>query len=458
MKRFLLPLCLLLTPALIAQTPSGKDKKSQFAPLDATVLDPALFSKKLEDVMAIYHRDVSASDKAFQEKMREKMKENGIDMRDEDPSGMQWLSSLKDGLRAEPKTLDLLGQHVGEVLIRAGAPGLVGSVTVSIFNRGDDGDISPRKLQEEVEAWKTRINGALGTQAESRDQRGTVNTTGWMWRKDRTAWLLESSVSKGDEGLRAEFIRLRIASLDAPTGGSSQPARRSALTEHVKKTSEGDVYIDGVPMVDQGQKGYCAVASAERVVRYYGLDVDQHEMAQIANTSEMGTSMEEMEAALKSATGKLHVKTTKQFDLDQRQFNADVKAYNQEAKKVGENEIKIEQEGMMLNPLYFWQKANADVFRSVKIKQAGFERFTGKVEEYINQGIPVCWALQLGMFKEEGLPQTRGGHMRLILGYNKTTKDILYSDSWGKGHEMKRMPAADAWCMTMALYTMAPTK
>jgi hypothetical protein len=48
--------------------------------------------------------------------------------------------------------------------------------------------------------------------------------------------------------------------------------------------------------------------------------------------------------------------------------------------------------------------------------------------------------------------------MRLILGYNKTTKDILYSDSWGKGHEMKRMPAANAWCMTMALYTMAPTK
>lgn len=458
MKRFLLPLCLsILTPVLVAQTPSEKDAKSKFPPLDATVLDPALFTKKLEDVMAVYHKDVSASEKAFQEKIRERMKKDGVNIPESDPSGFQWLSSLKDGMRADPKLLDLMDKRVGEVIIRAGAPGMVGSVTVSLYNRGDDGEISPRKLQEEVEAWKGRISTAVGTQAEAREQRGTVNTTGWMWRKNRVAWLLESSVSKGDEGLRAEFIRLRIASLDAPSGGSSQPTRRSALTEHVKKTAEGDVYLDGVPMVDQGQKGYCAVASAERVVRYYGLDVDQHEMAQIANTSEMGTSMGEMEAALKSATGKLHVKTTKHFDLDERQFNADVKAYNQEAKKAGEIEMKVE-EGYVLNPMYFWQKAKPEIFREVKIKQAGFDRFTGKIEEYINQGIPVCWALQLGMFKEEGLPQSQGGHMRLILGYNKTTKDILYSDSWGKGHEMKRMPAANAWCMTMALYTMAPTK
>ncbi len=458
MKRLLCSLSFVfLAPALFAQSPTGKDSKSKFPPLDATVLDPALFTKKLEDIMAVYHKDVSASEKALQEKIRERMKKDGVDMPESDPSGFQWLSSLKDGMRADPKLLDLMDKRVGEVVIRAGAPGLVGSVTVSLYNRGDDGEISPRKLQEEVEAWKGRISTAVGTQAEAREQRGTVNTTGWMWRKNRVAWLLESSVSKGDEGLRAEFIRLRIASLDAPSGGGSQPTRRSALTEHVKKTAEGDVYLDGVPMVDQGQKGYCAVASAERVVRYYGLDVDQHEMAQIANTSEMGTSMGEMEAALKSATGKLHVKTTKHFDLDERQFNADVKAYNQEAKKAGEIEMKVE-EGYMLNPMYFWQKAKPEIFREVKIKQAGFDRFTGKIEEYINQGIPVCWALQLGMFKEEGLPQSRGGHMRLILGYNKTTKDILYSDSWGKGHEMKRMPAANAWCMTMALYTMAPTK
>lgn len=458
MKRLFLALFISAVGPATVHAEAEAPAKSKFPALDATVLDPALFSKKLEEVAALYHREVSASEKAFQNQVREKMKEQGVEMPDRDPSGMQWLSSLKDGLRAEPKVLELLGQPVGEVLIRAGAPGLIGSVTVSVYNRGDDGEISARTVQEKVDGWKTRISTALGSQAESRDQRGTVNTTGWMWRKGRTAWLLGSSVSKGDEGMRAEFIRLRIASLDAPASGGSQPARRSGLTDHVKKTSEGDVYIDGVPMVDQGQKGYCAVASAERVVRYYGLDVDQHEMAQIANTGEMGTSMQEMENALKSVTGKLHVRTTRQFDLDERQFTADVKSYNQEAKKAGEKEFEYERKVSIVNPMYFWQEVKPELFRDIKVKQTGFERFTGKIQEYVDQGIPLCWALQLGMFKEDGIPQTRGGHMRLILGYNKTTNDILYSDSWGKGHEMKRMPAANAWCMTMALYTMAPTK
>ena len=458
MKRILLPLYLVMASVMVSQAEPGRESKSKFPPLDATVLDPTLFSKKLEDVMAIYHREVPASEKALQAQIQAKMKENGIDIREDDPSGFQWLTSSKDGLRANPKTIDLMGQRVGEVIIRAGAPGVVGSVTISLYNRGDDGDLSARSLQQTVEEWKTRISAAFGSQAESRDQRGAVNLVGWTWRKDRIAWLLESSVSKGDEGQRAEFIRLRIGSLDAPTGGGGQPARRSGLTDHIKKTAEGDVYLDGVPMVDQGQKGYCAVASAERIVRYFGLDVDQHEMAQIANTGQMGTSMEEMEAALKSATGKLHVKTTKQFDLDQRQFIADVKSYNQEAKKLGEKEFNNERNVSIVNPLYFWQEVKPEVFRDLKIKQAGFGRFTTKIEDYIDQGIPLCWALQLGMFKEDGLPQSRGGHMRLIIGYNKTTKEILYTDSWGKGHEMKRMPAANAWCMTMALYTLAPTR
>ncbi|MEQ1748666.1 MAG: hypothetical protein ABL974_04550 [Prosthecobacter sp.] len=46
-------------------------------------------------------------------------------------------------------------------------------------------------------------------------------------------------------------------------------------------------------MVDQGPKGYCAVATAERVFTYYDIPVDQHEMAQEADTgSGGGTSPE----------------------------------------------------------------------------------------------------------------------------------------------------------------------
>lgn len=42
--------------------------------------------------------------------------------------------------------------------------------------------------------------------------------------------------------------------------------------------------------------------------------------------------------------------------------------------------------------------------------------FTGKIEEHIDQGIPVCWTLYMGKFKEKDTPQTWGGRMRPIIG------------------------------------------
>ena len=47
-------------------------------------------------------------------------------------------------------------------------------------------------------------------------------------------------------------------------------------------------------------------------------------------------------------------------------------------------------------------------------------------------------------------------HMRLVIGYNEQNAEILYSDSWGPGHELKRMPAADAWAITTGISTVEP--
>ena len=54
--------------------------------------------------------------------------------------------------------------------------------------------------------------------------------------------------------------------------------------DHVEHSAGGDVKLRDLPMVDQGDKGYCVVASVERVMRYYGAAVDQHELAQVANS------------------------------------------------------------------------------------------------------------------------------------------------------------------------------
>ena len=48
------------------------------------------------------------------------------------------------------------------------------------------------------------------------------------------------------------------------------------------------------------------------------------------------------------------------------------------------------------------------------------------------------------------------GHMRLIVGYNQKTHEILYSDSWGPNHALKRMPETQAWAMTKGLLVLKP--
>jgi len=46
--------------------------------------------------------------------------------------------------------------------------------------------------------------------------------------------------------------------------------------------------------------------------------------------------------------------------------------------------------------------------------------------------------------------------MRLIIGYNARSSEILYSDSWGAGHEIKRMSLRDAYAITTGLLSIEP--
>ena len=101
----------------------------------------------------------------------------------------------------------------------------------------------------------------------------------------------------------------------------------------------------------------------------------------------------------------------------------------------------------------------AEVLLDMKVngaQKSKFTRFLKDVHDQVNKGVPLFWGVTLGTFPERGIPQTRGGHMRLIIGYNDKKKEILYTDSWGAGHELKRMPADWAWTISHCLMYMKP--
>jgi len=79
--------------------------------------------------------------------------------------------------------------------------------------------------------------------------------------------------------------------------------------------------------------------------------------------------------------------------------------------------------------------------------------------DYTGKGIPLLWGLELGKYPEEPplKNQMSGGHMRLIIGWNQNTGQLIFTDSWGAGHEMKRMKISDAFRETHGLFAMQPT-
>jgi len=308
--------------------------------------------------------------------------------------------------------------------------GKLNGVTLSIYNRADSGNVSTEEFRRRFTTCQTQITNRLG----AKPFRQTANpaqgmlTEGWRWTSEKGMALLECNPEAAQGQM--EFIRLRIfprgarGGLAAAMSGNRAAALNiNALKQNVTRAADGDVYVKGVPMVDQGPKGYCVVASAQRLLEYFGIPCDQHQLAQIAETNaESGTDPSIMSEAL----GKIDYRFKTRF------------------KELIVGDVR----GMKYN-----------VARPTNPKPANRDEFVKLVSEYVDQGIPLFWGLALGLYQEEPqiVVQQGGYHMRLITGYNQKTGKLIFSDSWGAGHEMKRMSVDDAYNATTCVFVMQPT-
>lgn len=387
----------------------------------------------------------------------------------------KFLSANQRGLRS-PIRGRLFGVPTGEVLVKgAEKGGKIEGVTISIFNRGDDRAISIADINQRFATIGRVLSEKTKSEPRDRSQSKAVNLKSLMWTSGKSAYLLEMSSSRST----AEFLRLRVA----PVGKASKETKtvnRRRLSQNVVRETNGDVWIKNIPMVDQGRKGYCACATAARIYQYYGLETTQHEIAQIAQAGpQTGTLPSLMVSALKKVTTKMDSRVLTLYEYPKgiaetnvrsskylsgiKEVNSDVNKYQALAKKMGVGALTINGErggkvsrNTAISIFAARQMMKGDIFREVMVKKSNYSRFQSQIRKYIREGVPIAWSLQLGMFPEKGLPQARGGHMRLIIGYNERTKEVIYSDSWGAGHERKKMPMANAYCMSNLLLALPP--
>lgn len=383
------------------------------------------------------------------------------------PANFRWMEPGTSA-RAAPLNGTLFGRPVYEAVVRF-QNGQPHSFQGSYFNRGDsDRMLSEADFQALVRELTQTISARVRQQpmpGNNQSRRAGVRDDSLVWQLPTHRFELSFSFTppRREGGVsvpfRAEFIQLSVSKF-APGDIPAHMQTRVNVFEiraNVQRNDAGDVWIANVPMVDQGPKGYCAAATAERVMRYFGQDVDQHQIAQLANTTAQGgTSYDQFRTALEVIGRQYNFSFNRHIDWSFRDFQSGIDHYNRVARRHGRPEIHLPRAGVIDVGAIYSAMNPETLVESRLNRRADFNRFQERIQRYVNAGAPLIWGVTLGIIPEPGIPQNAGGHLRLIIGYNLETEEILFSDSWGRGHELKRMPIAHAWAITTALYSLEP--
>ena len=392
----------------------------------------------------------------------------------------RWTSDAKNAARYPaysnvPEKLTLFGKPVSEVIVHF-TGNRVSRIYISVYNRGDNAPISTNVFQQEM---KELYNGLKtlypGERPVYRKEKlaSDMYVHVMIWRGKRYSCIMKWSISgKTNRTKKPEYLQIEFEPFDP----SDDPVKRSYvrtdrteivvrkdLVSNVRRESNGNIYISNIPMVDQGQKGYCVAAVLERVLQYYNIPVNQHTIAQLCGTTaEGGTSTEYMVKALENVSGKFGIRIRDEYTLFPpkdaiRKLKKIVSSYNRQAKKEKKKEVRMVTRNRMVFLDETIRKMDPEIYAKVRLDDSEYRDFYRLVTKNIQEGVPVIWCVMLGFMPEEKLsPQSGGGHMRLIIGYNEKNQEILYTDTWGIGHELKSMPIQYAWPITTRLLILLP--
>jgi hypothetical protein len=394
--------------------------------------------------------------------------------------GFEWVSSTsQEASRSDKDNLKFFEYTLHESIVRF-KTGKLSEVMMLLYGRGDSYRRSDDHFHDSKEflgfitGVEQMLNEWMGTQGHDiyvAPSAVDLKKKSWFRFPIRADLSWSFTREKEIEGrrFRPEFVKLEITPYDGKTDIAQltkanfeklrpKIAKQSELKDRVTRDPNGDVYLADVPMVDQGMKGYCVVATAERLLKYYGLDYDQNEIAKVANAGAHGTYDVEMLEAIKKVTGynTLIVKELKRREI--QDYLKEVSGYN--AKAARKNKKQFDVYGLEYIDLgYFYSMMDPQILKEVRLSRLDEKnKFVKSVVSVVDKGAPVIWCVTLGWVKEKPeLPQAKGGHMRMIIGYNTKTSEIIYSDSWGSAHVFKRMPLDDAYFITSGLFSVLPS-
>jgi len=264
-------------------------------------------------------------------------------------------------------------------------------------------------IQLDIKAISAALIEALGQPTEQRygekDNRRKVK----RWDYDDHAFILSE---RENEYAHMLVVPCETADNEGKVKFVKDQELRQLLSTNITQHENGDVYIDNIPMVDQGPKGYCAPATFERSMRYMLVPADMYLLATIATKQGGGTNTrllaEEAKRIIRSKARRI-----KDLSLEKDLSIRHISRYIDKGVPI------------------LWQMA------SLKKYNDAANQLTEKRKSVEDFGE---WATTIATEAEKLAPDLNNldkHHICMIIGYNEQTSEIAVSDSWGPRYGLR---------------------
>ncbi|MGK0185231.1 MAG: hypothetical protein ACI9R3_001007 [Verrucomicrobiales bacterium] len=282
-----------------------------------------------------------------------------------------------------------------------------------------------KAMDADEKAITAALSGLLGKPETQSFGEGSARRTVERWDWNGHAFLLAEENN--------EYVTLQVEPLaSADEGGKVERAKDSQVRERIRKNVQnrdnGDVVVGDIPMVDQGPKGYCVPATFERCMRYVDVPADMYLLA-MAGDSELGggTSMDSIVNAIQR---------------DVRRKGRTVRTFGGRVKT--STVARYIDDGI---PVIWALHSNAP-FNKIANERTSARRKTQDWDE---------WAKQVKKEQRNTRDLSKDdsqGHVAIIIGYNKETKEIAFSDSWGNAYRERWVGEKEADAVSQSSFAV----
>jgi hypothetical protein len=269
-------------------------------------------------------------------------------------------------------------------------------------------------MDKDLAAIAESLTKQLGAPKKERfgEKAGRMNMQRWDWRGHAILLAEAEGVYVG-----VQIVTTAFADAGGKVEDMTDKVIRARVLANLEKRANGDVVVGDIPMVDQGPKGYCVPATAERAMRYLGIPADMYILANAGQSGFGGGTNVDM--LLEGMAGQIRSK--------RRSFNT----WN--------GELKLKEIAKYIDkgvPL-MWCLYSTDKFNETANKRT-------KERKDVTD-----WAAWKTKVTEESagnsLPKDKDtAHVVLIIGYNKDTNEIAFSDSWGERYKERWITVPEA--------------